>query len=211
MYVYGSLWPSVFLDKRLRFRVIILFLLLVTFVFCSLDASAQRRRNTRVSPLSSEAATQTLPSDSLAIDSLELDSMVTDSLAVDSVPSRKESITAPVDFEAADSIVFTQNGFAHLYGEGKVTYEQINLAADVISMNIDSTTVYAYGREDSLGVVQGKPVFTEGETPYETNQIRYNFTSKKGIISNVPMMRFTSNRVSTPLARTTTIRISICR
>lgn len=185
MYVYGSLWPSVFLDKRLRFRVIILFLLLVTFVFCSLDASAQRRRNTRVSPLSSEAATQTLPSDSLAIDSLELDSMVTDSLAVDSVPSRKESITAPVDFEAADSIVFTQNGFAHLYGEGKVTYEQINLAADVISMNIDSTTVYAYGREDSLGVVQGKPVFTEGETPYETNQIRYNFTSKKGIISNI--------------------------
>ena len=140
----------------------------MTFVFCSLDANAQRRRNTRVSPLSSEATTPILPSDSLALDSLALDSLTTDSLVVDSVPQRKESITAPVDFEASDSIVFTQNGFAHLYGEGKVTYEQINLAADVITMNIDSTTVFAYGREDSLGVVKGKPVFTEGETPYET-------------------------------------------
>ena len=157
----------------------------MTFVFCSLDANAQRRRNTRVSPLSSEATTPILPSDSLALDSLALDSLTTDSLVVDSVPQRKESITAPVDFEASDSIVFTQNGFAHLYGEGKVTYEQINLAADVITMNIDSTTVFAYGREDSLGVVKGKPVFTEGETPYETNQIRYNFNSKKGIISNI--------------------------
>ena len=106
-------------------------------------------------------------------------------MATDSVPKRQETITAPVDFEATDSIVFTQNGFAHLYGEGQVSYEQIKLTADVITMNIDSTTVFAYGREDSLGTVKGKPVFTEGETPYETNQIRYNFNSKKGIISNI--------------------------
>ena len=32
---------------------------------------------------------------------------------------------------------------------------------------------------------KGTPVFKDGETPYETNTIRYNFKSKKGIISNV--------------------------
>ena len=148
---------------------------MLALVFCALDASAQRRRNTRVAPLTEDATIRTLP----------IDSISSDSLALDSVPQRQETITAPVDFEASDSIVFTQNGFAHLYGESKVTYEQINLAADVISMNIDSTTVFAYGREDSLGTVKGKPVFTEGDTPYETNQIRYNFNSKKGVISNI--------------------------
>ena len=159
----------------MKYRVIISILALLTLVFCSLDASAQRRRNTRVNPRPSVM----LP------DSLATDSLRNDTLALDSVPKRQETITAPVDFEASDSIVFTQNGFAHLYGDSKVTYDQINLAADVISMNIDSTTVFAYGREDSLGNVKGKPVFTEGDTPYETNQIRYNFNSKKGVISNI--------------------------
>ncbi len=169
----------------LRNRVIIGILALLTLVFCSLDASAQRRRNTRVSPLTNGETVAVLPPDSLATDSLALDSLSTNTAALDSVPKRQETITAPVDFEASDSIVFTQNGFAHLYGESKVTYEQINLAADVISMNIDSTTVYAYGREDSLGTVKGTPVFTEGDTPYETKEIRYNFNSKRGIISNI--------------------------
>ena len=36
-----------------------------------------------------------------------------------------------------------------------------------------------------MGVKKGTPVFKDGETPYETNTIRYNFKSKKGIISNV--------------------------
>ena len=164
----------------MRFRGIILFFAIVALVSYSLDASAQRRRNTRVSPIATDSLATVMPSSSLALDSL-----ATDSLATDTVPKRQETITAPVDFEATDSIVFTQNGFAHLFGESKVTYEQIKLEADVISMNIDSTTVFAYGREDSLGSVKGKPVFTEGDTPYETNQIRYNFNSKKGVISNI--------------------------
>ena len=158
-------------------------LTLVVLASYSMDASAQRRRNTRVTPINTEGMTAS--SDSLALDSLTFAGLPADSLATDSVPQRKETITAPVDFEASDSIVFTQNGFAHLYGDGQVSYEQIKLTADVITMNIDSTTVFAYGREDSLGTVKGKPVFSEGETPYETNQIRYNFNSKKGIISNI--------------------------
>ena len=100
-------------------------------------------------------------------------------------PKKKEALDAPVVYEATDSIVFTQSGFAHLYGDGKVTYPGAELTAAVITMNMDSSTVYAHGVEDSLGVLQGKPVFKDGETPYETNTIRYNFKSKKGIISDV--------------------------
>ena len=119
-------------------------------------------------------------------DSIALsDSLATDTLSVDTVSKKDEGLDAPVEYEASDSIVFTQNGYAHLYGESKVNYPGVELTAAVISMNMDSSTVYAHGVEDSLGNKSGTPVFKDGETPYETNTIRYNFESKRGIISNV--------------------------
>ena len=130
------------------------------------------------------------PGDSLQSDSLAVSPMVTDSLAADSTVAGKSNsgLEYPVTYEATDSIVFTQSGFAYLYGDGKVIYQQptpIELTAAVITMNIDSSTVYAHGVEDSVGTVKGAPVFKDGDTPYETNTIRYNFKSKKGLISNV--------------------------
>nr|WP_235817118.1 MULTISPECIES: putative LPS assembly protein LptD [Bacteroides] len=176
-------------------RIIISFVLLFVLLFLSGEAVSQRRRGKMIPPksqtTSSQAAGDSLTTDSLRTDSLTAGLSGKDSLAADSVPvaPKKEGLDAPVTYEATDSIVFTQSGFAHLYGEGKVVYQQprkpIELTADVITMNMDSSTVYAHGVEDSLGNVSGTPVFKDGETPYETNTIRYNFKSKKGLISNV--------------------------
>ena len=131
----------------------------------------------------------TLGTDSLMLDSLALDSLAQDTIALDTVPQKKkEALEAPVNYEAQDSIVFTQDGWAHLYGNGKVVYQQrqpVELTAEVITMNMDSSTVFAHGIADTLGSIKGRPVFKDGETPYETNTIHYNFKSKKGIISNV--------------------------
>ena len=52
-------------------------------------------------------------------------------------------------------------------------------------MDMDNSTVFARGVTDSLDAVKGRPVFKDGDTSYETDTIRYNFKSKKGIISNV--------------------------
>jgi lipopolysaccharide assembly outer membrane protein LptD (OstA) len=121
--------------------------------------------------------------DSLA---LPADSVRVDSVAADTAKKPKQSaLNSPVTYSANDSIVFEDGGFAHLYGDGKVNYEKIELTAQTITMNMDSSTVYARGVEDSLGVVTGQPVFKDGDTSYDTKSIRYNFKSKKGIISNV--------------------------
>ena len=101
------------------------------------------------------------------------------------VVKKKDALQAPVTYEANDSVTFTQGGFAHLYGGGKINYQQIELAADIITMNMDSSTVFAHGKQDSIGAVSGIPVFKEGDTSYETQSIRYNFNSKRGIISNI--------------------------
>jgi lipopolysaccharide assembly outer membrane protein LptD (OstA) len=52
-------------------------------------------------------------------------------------------------------------------------------------MNMDSSTVYARGVADSTGVETGSPTFKDGETPYESKVMRYNFKTKKGFINNI--------------------------
>ena len=110
-----------------------------------------------------------------------------DTISSDSVNKKKnkDALDAPVKYVANDSMVWSRGGNAFLYGSGKVNYDKIELTADIISMNMDSSVVHASGRADSTGVVQGQPVFVDGGTPYETNRISYNFKSKKGKINNV--------------------------
>ncbi|WP_317308826.1 putative LPS assembly protein LptD [Phocaeicola plebeius] len=122
--------------------------------------------------------------DSLHRDSLALDSLGMDSLASDTT-KKKEPLDAPVIYEASDSIVFTKEGYAHLYGEGKVNYQNIELTSAVITMNMDSSTVYATGVTDTAGVETGSPIFKDGETPYESKIMRYNFKTKKGFINSI--------------------------
>ncbi|WP_245546611.1 putative LPS assembly protein LptD [Phocaeicola salanitronis] len=108
---------------------------------------------------------------------------MSDSLASDS--SDKQPLDAPVVYEASDSIVFTKGGYAHLYGNGKVNYQNIELTSAKISMNMDSSTVFAEGVMDTAGVASGTPIFKDGETPYESKTMRYNFKTKKGFINDI--------------------------
>ena len=118
---------------------------------------------------------------------VQVDSLGTDTVSLDTVgvKKKKEPLDAPVEYEANDSIVFTEGGFAHLYGQSKVNYEKIELTSDIITMNMDSSTVYARGIVDSTGVASGLPVFKDGDTPYESKEMRYNFKSKRGFINQI--------------------------
>ena len=148
--------------------------------FCSFYAEAQRVRGKRMRGGDRNSVT----ADSLQRDSLAMDSLGMDTLAADTA-KKKEPLDAPVIYEASDSIVFTKGGYAHLYGEGKVNYQNIELTSAVISMNMDSSTVYARGVADTTGVETGTPIFKDGETPYESKIMRYNFKTKKGFINNI--------------------------
>ena len=155
------------------------YLLLSLFVFgffCSFYAEAQRVRGKR---MRGGEKTDSLHRDSLALDSLGMDSLAADTT------KKKEPLDAPVIYEASDSIVFTKEGYAHLYGEGKVNYQNIELTSAVITMNMDSSTVYATGVTDTAGVETGSAIFKDGETPYESKIMRYNFKTKKGFINSI--------------------------
>ena len=153
-------------------RYTLLFLLMAS-LFSSFYAEAQRVRGKR------NRTAGTSQTDSTATDTLAADTLARDTTA------KKQPLEAPVIYEASDSIVFTKGGFAYLYGEGKVNYQNIELTSALITMNMDSSVVYAQGKEDSTGVATGTPVFKEGETPYESRTMRYNFKTKKGFINTI--------------------------
>lgn len=158
----------------LRKSTYLFFLLIVITLGFSVYAEAQRPRRAA----SGRGRTR-------VVDSLQRDSIPADSVATDSVAGKKQPIDAPIQYEANDSIVFTQGGYAHLFGQGKVNYQRIELQADVITMNMDSSTVFARGVTDTAGVVSGTPVFKDGDTPYESQVMRYNFKTKKGFINDI--------------------------
>lgn len=97
----------------------------------------------------------------------------------------KQFISAIVDYEAQDSLVFVAGGVGMLYGTAKVKYDQLNLESGFIRMNIDSTELYAIGKKDTAGLVTENPVFKDQSGEYQSKSIRYNFKSGKGIISQV--------------------------
>ena len=109
-----------------------------------------------------------------------------DTLTVDTTRRSSSALDMPVTYEAQDSITFDYSKMrATLFGSSKVTYTNLELTADRISMSMDSSLVHATGTPDSTGAIKGKPLFKQGEDEYEPDEIDYNFKTGKAYISNV--------------------------
>ena len=143
-------------------------------------------------PAGAQAAIK-IKRDTTTMDSIELaiykhNKAVDDSLARDSINKRrKNGIDAPVEYSADDSLTYdAANATAHLYGNSKVKYTNMDLASENIHMNLDSNIVYATGRMDSTTqALKGTPVFKMGSDQYEQTEMMFNFKTKKGYITDV--------------------------
>ena len=104
----------------------------------------------------------------------------------DTIPPPVGDIETTIIYSSRDSmnLNLTQE-MVDLYGDGKITYGDIELTADRINVDYDIQEISAEGTEDSLGNPVGKPVFKDGPDVYETEKMRYNFKSEKAIISGV--------------------------
>jgi hypothetical protein len=131
--------------------------------------------------------------DTTTMDSLELavykhNKAVDDSLALDSINRHKKNgIDAPVEYSADDSLTYdAASGIAHLYGQSKVNYMNMNLASEKIFMSLDSNLVHATGKIDTTtNQLIGTPVFKMGSDEYQNDTMAFNFKTKKGLITNV--------------------------
>ena len=113
-----------------------------------------------------------------------LQTTIPDTTAADSVVS--PVIDAPIDYNAEDSIIVSFDGQkVFLYNNAKVNYQQIELAAYFIELDLETREVYAEGKEDSTGTLIQKPIFNDGTQEFESKTLRYNFDTEKGIITEV--------------------------
>ncbi|MHB9055179.1 MAG: putative LPS assembly protein LptD [Paludibacteraceae bacterium] len=101
----------------------------------------------------------------------------------DTTKKSKEQFDTEITYSASDSIVFMGDGTGFLYGGTDVKYKEMNLKeANMVRIRMDSALIYAYGKIDSTGVLVGKPIFKDAESEYTSNEITYNFRTKKGFV-----------------------------
>ena len=143
-------------------------------------------------PMSVAEAKVNVGPDTTKMDSLQLaiyhhNKAIDDSLALDSMNrQRKNGIDAPVTYSAEDSLIYEGGtGLAFLYGDSHVTYENMDLKSERVSISMDSSLVHATGARDTSGAMFGTPVFAMGSDTYESDTMAFNFKTKKGLISEV--------------------------
>jgi lipopolysaccharide assembly outer membrane protein LptD (OstA) len=124
----------------------------------------------------------TLKFDSLPSDSTNIDSLTNDTLAVDTIYS-PDALESKIIYIAKDSIrIDMKSKMVYLFGQAEVYYEDIELTAEEIEIDMDSNIVTARGKQDSTGKFYGEPVFTEKGSVVNSHEMKYNFETKKGLI-----------------------------
>ncbi|MDE6120053.1 MAG: hypothetical protein K2F82_09330, partial [Muribaculaceae bacterium] len=93
---------------------------------------------------------------------------------VSRIRREKVDLDHQVEFESSDSMIMEGKSLAKMFGNSKVTYGDIELQSENIEMDLQNNTVYATGTVDSLGVLEGTPVFRNGSETYESETMSYN-------------------------------------
>ena len=101
-------------------------------------------------------------------------------------PKPVGDITTTVKYSSSDSInMNVKTKVVKLYGKSNIDYQPIGLAAERIDIDWNTNNISAVGVEDSLGNIVGSPVFKNGMETYETDNMKYNFKTKKAVISGM--------------------------
>ncbi|WP_020537688.1 putative LPS assembly protein LptD [Lewinella cohaerens] len=121
--------------------------------------------------------------ETIQVDTLGQDSSLSISLGV---PVSQDALEAAVDYNADTMKLNARNQKIYLYGNAFVSYTNITLKADYIELDWSKSEVLAQGvRNDTTGVLEGTPEFTEGENTFVAKRMRYNFETRKGIVYDV--------------------------
>lgn len=95
-------------------------------------------------------------------------------------------LDARIDYSAEDSLTFfLDNKDVFLYNKAKIDYDKMKLESGFMTVNFDTKTLFAEGVKDSTDTIVQAPIFKEGNAEYKSKELKYNFDTKQGIISNV--------------------------
>lgn len=147
----------------------------------------------------------TIPTDTLQVDTTSLTDtalVITDSTINDSTSSTPSSGKSAlekrlgirispdamddiVESEAKDSAVINmkENNF-YLYGDAKVTFQDMELTAGKIVYDQSTNMVTATPLLDTFTKLKNRPSFTQGSETFTYDSLKFNFKSKRAIVLN---------------------------
>ena len=154
-------------------------------------ARERARRNAAFNALSQQEKDSLFSSQVDSLVAQKSDSMGADTVRRDSVKKPRPAgafLDDPIAGKSTDSLVYdVRNKLVYIYNQGDVTYQNSNLKADYMRIDMNSKMVHAYGKPDS---VDGKPTvtkpeFSDGSASYQMDTITYNLNTKKAKIKGV--------------------------
>ena len=97
----------------------------------------------------------------------------------------KDSMEAPLKYEAADSaVVLIKDKKIILYGKTKTDYTNITLTAPKVELDQNTQIVTAFNSKDSNGAILEQAHFKNPDSEFISDTIRYNFKTQKGLTKN---------------------------
>ncbi len=124
----------------------------------------------------------------LAVAGIDQDSLST---LGDTIVNRRKSgsgLDRIIQGHATDSLYYDmRKKMVYIYEKGDVTYDNMNLQADFMNIDLDSKNIYAYGKADTIDgePTVTRPLFTQGGTSLNMDTIAYNIESQRAKIKGI--------------------------
>ena len=135
-----------------------------------------------------QIATVTPPKqDTTKIDSnkTKVDSSSVNKITKDTLHMSKDSLDAPVKYEAKDSGVMNLNTNEFiLYGKSNVAYKDVKLIAATINYNSQKQLVKAFGATDTTNNPMNRPTLSQAGAISISDTIAFNMKNMKGLTKN---------------------------
>ncbi len=134
-------------------------------------------------------------SDSLNADTISIDSLLIDTL--DTLPKKqkpllrdvKNFLDKPISGTNKDSLVYDlRENMVYIYEQGDISYDDMNMQADFMRVNMETKDIHAYGKEiaDTAGTKSiTRPKFIQAESEYDMDTVTYNIGSGKAKVKGV--------------------------
>ncbi|HWJ30292.1 MAG TPA: hypothetical protein VNS32_27400, partial [Flavisolibacter sp.] len=102
-----------------------------------------------------------------------------------SIKLSKDSLDAPIVYEAADSgVLMVKEKKFYLYGKTQTTYKDVVLTAPKVELDQETNVMKAINDRDSAGNVITRAQFKQGTEGFQSDTIEYNFKTQKGLTRN---------------------------
>ncbi len=118
----------------------------------------------------------------------ELTTLPQDSISnTDSITPKKESSLAhTINYDAVDSIWFNvKKQEATLFGKAHLDYDDVNIDAPIIFVNLKNSTLEAQATYDSTGKVKEWPFLKQKDDQFQAKTIIFNYKTSRGYIEDV--------------------------